>query len=181
MEAQTTTKTLWNVDPTRSEVQFKVRHLVISTVTGTFNSFNGQIKSTNEDFDGAEVSFEIDVNSVDTNVKDRDAHLRSADFFDVEQFPKMTFDGALAKNGDGYALEGDLTLKDKTQKVALIAELGGIMEDPYGQTKAGFEINGKLNRKDFGLTWHQVTEAGGVVVGDEVKLHFNIQVVKSQD
>lgn len=180
MEAQTTTNTMWNVDPTHSEVQFKVRHLVISTVTGTFKKFSGSMNAQSDDFDGAQVQFEIETASVDTNVEDRDNHLRSADFFDAENYPKMVFKGKLSKKGDAqYDLLGDLTIKETTKSVTLDAELGGVMEDPYGNTKAGFEITGKLNRKEFGLTWHQVTEAGGVVVGDEVKMHFNIQVARS--
>lgn len=179
MSTDTAVKTTWNVDPMHSEVQFKVRHLVISTVTGTFNNFSGSMTSDGDDFNGAEVNFEIDVNSIDTNVKDRDAHLRSADFFDVENFPKMIFSGKLHQDGDDYTIKGNLTIKDVTKPVELKAELGGVAQDPYGNTKAGFEISGKINRKDYGLTWHQVTEAGGVVVADEVRMSFNIQVAKA--
>lgn len=179
MNTKTAVKTTWNVDTMHSEVQFKVRHLVISTVTGTFNSFSGSMESEGEAFDGAAVHFEIDTASVDTNVKDRDAHLRSADFFDVENFPKMTFEGKLHQNGDDFSIKGNLTIKDVTKPVELKAELGGVAQDPYGNTKAGFEINGKINRKEYGLTWHQVTEAGGVVVADEVRMSFNLQVAKA--
>ncbi|WP_370087160.1 YceI family protein [Ekhidna sp.] len=176
---ETLTKTQWKIDPTHSEVQFKVKHLVISTVTGTFKSFEGHLETEQEDFDNAEVSFSLDVNSIDTNVKDRDNHLKSDDFFSVENYPNITFEGRLQKNGNDYKLVGPLTIKDVSKELELDVEYGGTMEDGYGNTKAGFEIKGKINRKDFGLTWNMVTEAGGVVVGDEVKLDLNIQLALS--
>ncbi len=175
----TLTKTTWKIDNTHSEVQFKVKHLVISTVTGTFKKFSGTLENDGEDFDGAEAAFTLDTSSVDTNVADRDAHLKSEDFFASEQYPNITFEGKLSKNsGDSYTMTGPLTIRDITREVSLNVEYGGSMVDGYGQTKAGFEISGKINRKDFGLTWSMVTEAGGVVVGDEVKLVLNIQVVQ---
>ncbi|MCB0853007.1 MAG: YceI family protein [Bacteroidetes bacterium] len=174
------TKTKWTIDPTHSEVQFKVKHLVISTVTGTFKEFEGNLETETEDFEGANASFSLNVNSVDTNVADRDNHLKSNDFFNAEQYPNITFNGTLNKvNSGDYKLIGDLTIRDVTKKVELDVEYGGSMVDGYGQTKAGFEISGKVNRKEFGLTWSMVTEAGGVVVGDNVKLQPNVQVVKS--
>lgn len=172
--------TKWNIDPTHSEVQFKVKHLVISTVTGQFNKFEGSIESDGENFDGASASFQLDINSISTNVADRDAHLKSDDFFSAEKFPHIKFsNGKLTKNGDDFKLVGDLTIKDITKPITLDVEYGGSMTDGYGQHKAGFEVNGKINRKEFGLTWSMVTEAGGVVVGDEVRLHLNIQAVKA--
>lgn len=169
----------WNIDPTHSEVQFKVKHLVISTVTGTFNAFSGSLETENEDFDGAKATFELETATVDTNVKDRDNHLRSPDFFDAEKYPILRFEGVLTRSGeDGYHLDGPLTIKETTKEVTLDVSFGGIMVDPYQQTKAGFEINGVINRKEFGLTWSAITEAGGVVVGDEVKLHLNIQLTR---
>lgn len=177
---ETLTKTTWRIDPTHSEVQFKVKHLVISTVTGTFKAFEGTINTENEDFDGAEASFSLDVSSIDTNVADRDAHLKSDDFFSAEKYPNITFNGKLNKVSDKtYKLVGLMTIKDVTKELELDVELGGTMVDGYGQTKAGFEINGVIDRKEFGLTWSMVTEAGGVVVADDVKLHLNIQLVKS--
>ncbi|MBK6264505.1 YceI family protein [Marivirga sp. S37H4] len=174
------TKTKWNIDPTHSEVQFKVKHLVISTVSGQFSKFEGSLETEGDDFDGASASFQLDVNSVNTNVVDRDTHLKSADFFSAEQFPYIKFsNGKLNKAGDDYKLKGDLTIKDITRPITLDVEYGGSMVDGYGQNKAGFEVNGKINRKEFGLVWNMVTEAGGVVVGDEVKLQLNIQVVKA--
>lgn len=180
METLVDKKTKWSIDPTHSEVQFKVKHLVISTVSGTFKAFSGTLESETEDFDGAKASFSIETASVDTNVADRDNHLRSAEFFNSEKFPHLTFEGELKKTGlDGYKLVGPMTIKDITKVVELHVELGGVMVDGYGQTKAGFEINGVINRKEFGLTWSMVTEAGGVVVGDDVKLHLNVQVIKA--
>jgi len=181
METTTSTAvaTRWAIDPAHSEVQFKVKHLVISTVTGTFKSFEGGLVTRSEDFDGAEVDFKIDVNSIDTNVSDRDAHLRSEDFFAADKFPYITFNGRLEKKHDNnYSLRGNLNMRGVSKAIVLDAEPGGTMVDPYGNTKAGFEVTGKLNRKEFGLNWSAVTEAGGVVVGDEIKLHFNVQLAK---
>jgi polyisoprenoid-binding protein YceI len=173
-------KTTWTIDPTHSEVQFKVRHLVISTVTGQFNSFEGRLETAEANhFDGSKVSFSLDVTSIDTNVKDRDAHLQSADFFDASKYPNITFSGKLSKKSeDTYKLSGSLKIKEAEKEITLEANYGGTMTDGYGQTKAGFEITGKINRKEFGLTWDMVTEAGGVVVGDDVRLILNVQVVK---
>ncbi len=170
----------WALDPTHSEAQFKVKHLVISTVTGTFKSFEGSFESDSEDFEGAAISFSLDTNSIDTNQEQRDGHLKSGDFFDVENYPKITFKSTsfTKKKGDDYKLVGDLTIKDVTKSVELEVELGGIAVDPYGNTKAGFEVSGKINRKDFGLTWSAITEAGAVVVGEDIKLQFNVQFIK---
>lgn len=177
---ETLTKTTWAIDPTHSEVQFKVKHLVISTVTGSFKSFEGILETDSDDFEGATIQFSADVNSIDTNMEQRDAHLKSADFFDAENHPKLIFVSSsfIQKEEDTYTLVGDLTMRGVTKAVTLSAVYGGQMVDFYGNTKAGFEIKGKINRKDFGLNWGAVTEAGGVVVSDEVKLHFNIQLVK---
>jgi len=173
------TPTSWVIDPTHSEIQFKVKHLVISTVTGSFKSFEGTVESETEDFEGAKVNFSADTASIDTNQAQRDEHLKSADFFDSEKHPKLSFSGILTSTGDeSYTLKGDLTVKDVTKPFEFAVEYGGNMTDFYGQNKAGFEITGKINRKEFGLEWSAVTEAGGVVVGDEVKLIANVQVVK---
>jgi polyisoprenoid-binding protein YceI len=174
MSTATVTTTKWAIDPTHSEVSFKVKHLVISTVTGNFKSFEGGAESSSDDFQGAEISFTADISSIDTNQSDRDTHLKSADFFDAEKYPKMTFTGIL----EGDKVKGELTIKDITKEVELSADFGGIVEDPYGQTKAGFELEGKVSRKEFGLLWNAVTEAGSVVVSDQVRILANIQVVK---
>jgi polyisoprenoid-binding protein YceI len=171
--------TKWIIDPTHSEVSFKVKHLVISTVTGYFRSFEGSAESSSEDFSGAKIEFSAAIDSIDTNQKDRDAHLKSADFFDAATNPNLTFaNGVLEKKGEDYVLKGDLTMRETTLPVELAVELGGVAGDPYGNTKAGFEISGKVSRKAFGLTWSAVTEAGSVVVGDEVKIIASIQLIK---
>lgn len=170
----TTTTTKWAIDPTHSEVSFKVKHLVISTVTGYFRKFEGSAESTSDDFNGAKVSFTADINSIDTNQSDRDGHLKSDDFFNAEKFPKMSFSGIL----EGSTLKGDLTIRDITKTVTMDVDFGGVAGDPYGNTKAGFEIEGKISRKEFGLMWNAVTEAGSVVVSDQVRIILSIQLVK---
>ena len=170
--------TKWIIDPTHSEVAFKVKHLVISTVTGYFRAFEVHAEATSDDFSGAAVAFSLDVNSIDTNQSDRDQHLKSADFFDTASFPSIAFAGKIVNHGGEYQLQGDLTLKGITQQVTLDVTYGGTVADPYGQTKAGFEIEGKLNRKDYGLTWSAITEAGSVVVSDQVRLQLSVQLVK---
>jgi len=179
MSTVTAVATKWGIDTTHTEVQFKVKHLVISTVTGFFKKFSGSVESETEDFDGASVNFNLDVNSIDTNQADRDTHLKSPDFFAAEQYPSLDFTGTLKKvAGNDYKLDGALTMRGTTKAVVLDVEFGGIMVDPWGNTKAGFEINGKINRKDFGLNWNALTEVGGMVVSEEVKLHINAELAK---
>jgi polyisoprenoid-binding protein YceI len=181
MTTAVATETKWGIDVTHSEVQFKVKHLVISTVTGSFKKFSGEVTSEGEDFNNAAVNFTIDVNSIDTNQPDRDAHLKSEDFFAAAQYPSITFSKGFLKkvSGESYKLIGNLTLRDVTKAVELDVEFGGIVKDPWGNIKAGFELNGKINRKDFGLSWSALTEAGGMVVGEDVKLHLNIELAKA--
>lgn len=166
------------IDPSHSEVQFKVKHLMVSTVTGLFSQYEGQLDMAGDDFENAKIQFSADVASISTGNEQRDGHLKSADFFDIEQFPKLTFEStSMTKTGDDtYKLEGNLTMHGVTKPVTLKAEYGGQMVDFYGQTKAGFELAGTLKRKEFGLMWDGVTEAGGVVVSDDVRLVLNIQV-----
>ena len=180
MTTEVLTQTKWGIDTTHTDVSFKVKHLVISTVTGFFKKFSGSVIAESDDFDNAIVNFTIDVTSIDTNQTDRDGHLKSEDFFAAAQYPSITFaNGTLKKiKGEAYQLSGDLTIRDITKPVALDVTFGGIVKDPYGNTKAGFEITGKINRKEFGLSWNAITEAGGVVVSEEVKLIINAQVVK---
>lgn len=169
----------WILDPMHSEVQFKVKHLVISTVTGTFKEVEGSLNTNTEDFSAADVEFSIDVNSIDTNQTDRDNHLKSADFFNAEEFPAIKFKStSFTKAGDDYNLEGNLTIKDITKSVSLAVEFGGIATDFYGNIKAGFEVTGKINRKEFGLVWDGITEAGSIVVGEDIKLAINVQFSK---
>jgi polyisoprenoid-binding protein YceI len=168
-------KTIWKVDPAHSEFTFKVKHMMISTVSGQFGKFDVTAENTGDDFTNGTVEVEVEIDSINTKNTDRDAHLKSDDFFNAEQYPLLTFKSS---HFDGEKLKGDLTIRNITQKVTLDVEFNGIAVDPYGQTKAGFEITGEINRKDFGLKWDAVTEAGNVVVSDKVKLAINIQLVK---
>lgn len=172
--------TTWAIDPSHSEISFKVKHLVVTTLTGKFDAFEGKLESTADDFSNASIQFSADINSINTGNADRDGHLKSDDFFNAASFPKLTFhSSSFVKTGDNtYKLTGDITLRDVTKSIELDVEYGGTMVDPWGNTKAGFEINGKLKRKEFGLKWDAITEAGGAVVSDEVKLHLNVQLVK---
>ncbi len=177
----TETKTLWKIDPSHSEVQFKVKHLVISTVTGSFGSYDGKIEADGDDFKNAKATFTADIDSISTNDEDRDQHLKSDDFFNAEEYPQLTFESTnFEKVGDGeYKVTGDLTIRDVTKEVELDVVHGGTVGDPYGNTKAGFEVTGTISRKEFGLTWNAVTEAGNVVVGDKIKLQLNVQFIQS--
>ncbi len=176
--APVTTSTTWSIDAYHSEIHFKVKHLVITTVTGKFRNFSGTVETTNDDFTHAKIEFSADINSIDTGAEARDTHLKSPDFFDAEKHPELKFkSNSFSKKGDDYILHGDLTIRDITRPIELAVEFNGTTKDPfYGKTKAGFELNGKINRKDFGLVWGALTETGGAVVGDEVKLHANIQL-----
>jgi polyisoprenoid-binding protein YceI len=175
-------KTTWVIDPTHSEVAFKVKHLMISNVKGLFSEFSGQLVTDGNDFSSSEIDFQINPASISTGAADRDGHLKSPDFFDVENFKKITFtSGKLAKTGDDeFVLSGNLSIKGVLQPVKLDVEFGGIMTDPWGNVKAGFTINGKINRKDFGLTWNAALEAGGVLVGEEIRLNLDIQLLQQR-
>jgi polyisoprenoid-binding protein YceI len=179
-ETATAAATKWVLDAMHSEVQFKIKHLVISTVTGSFNSFAGTMQSDSDDnFENAQLEFSLDVDSIDTNQEQRDAHLKGEEFFNSAQFPTIKFAStSFVKHGDTYKVTGDLTMKDVTKPVTLEAEYGGSAVDFYGNHKAGFEVTGKINRKEFGLTWGGITEAGAIVLGDDVKLIANVQFAK---
>ncbi|MCE6988357.1 YceI family protein [Dyadobacter sp. CY323] len=172
--------TKWIVDPAHSEVQFKIKHLVISTITGSFNNFEGGATSDLNNFENAEIHFSLDVSSIDTNVEMRDAHLRSADFFDAEQFPHITFQSNYFHKvkGDLYKLSGLLTLKGITNPIELDAEYGGSERDADGNVRIAFEVEGRLSRQEYGLNYMQLTDSGGLVIGEDVKLIANIQLVK---
>lgn len=172
--------TNWKIDPTHSEIQFKVKHLMITTVTGNFNEFDATAVTEGDDFSSVSaVDFTASIDSISTNNAQRDEHLRSADFFDASQYPALIFKSSRVEgSGDDYIVSGDLTIKDTTKPITLKAEFGGIVVDPYGQTKAGFTVSGKISRKEFGLTWSAVTEAGQVVVSDDIRLNAEIQFVK---
>lgn len=170
----------YKLDPMHSEVTFKIRHLMITNVSGSFSKFDATLIAEKEDFTDAKITFEADVDSISTGSEQRDGHLKGDDFFSVEKFPKITFisTGIIKKSDEDFALTGDLTIRDTTKSITLNVSYGGIMADFYGQTKAGFEITGKINRKEFGLTWGAVTEAGGVVLADDVKINVQVQMVK---
>ncbi|KAA2244609.1 YceI family protein [Chitinophaga agrisoli] len=172
--------TTWKIDAAHSEIQFKVKHLMISTITGNFTSFDSSVQTNGDDFTSAVVSFEANVDSITTKNADRDKHLQAEDFFHAASYPKVTFVSKEVKKVDdaNYTVSGDLTVRGVTKPVVLNAEYGGIITDPWGQVKAGFELTGKINRKDYGLSFHAVTEAGGIVVGDEVKLHLAVEYIK---
>jgi polyisoprenoid-binding protein YceI len=172
--------TKWAVDPTHSEIGFKVKHMMFTNVSGKFAKFTAEAETEGDNFENAQFDFSADIDSVSTGNADRDAHLLSGDFFNAEQHPKMTFRStAFTKKNEGeYTLTGDLTIHGVTKPVTLDAEFGGIAKDPWGNTKAGFTLTGKLNRKDFGLTWNAALETGGVLVSDDVKLAIELQFVK---
>jgi polyisoprenoid-binding protein YceI len=170
----------WTIDLAHSEVQFKVKHLMISTVTGSFKKFEGEAETDSDDFKGASIRFSIDTASVDTNQEQRDGHLRSPEFFDSVQFPNIEFVSTEfnQKAGQDYVLKGNLTIKGASKAVELAADFGGITKDSYGNTKAGFELTGTINRKDYGLTWNATTELGAIMLGDDVKLIISVQLAK---
>ena len=169
----------WTLDPTHSELQFKVKHLMITTVTGSLKSFSAALTSTGDEFTNAAISFSGDISSLDTGNTDRDNHLKSGDFFDAEKFPTLDFKStSMEKDGSDYLIKGDLTIKETTKQVKLIAEFGGIATDPWGNTKAGFTLSAKINRSEFGLTWNAALETGGVMVSEEVRILGELQFVK---
>lgn len=172
--------TSWVIDPSHSEIQFKVKHLMISTVTGQFNTFNSTIETSENDFTTAKAHFSADIDSISTNNEQRDAHLKANDFFDAENYPQLTFESEKIEQTDdeNYRVSGILTMRGISKNVVLDAELGGIAQDPWGGTRAGFSLTGKINRKDFGVSFSMLTETGGIALGEEVKLLLNLQYVK---
>lgn len=172
---ETTVNTNWKIDPTHSEIEFKVKHMMISTVTGSFADFDATVEADKENFEDAKFSFNTKIDSINTKNGDRDTHLKSEDFFNAEKYPTLSFK---SKSFDGEKMVGDLTIKNVTKEVVLNVDFNGIAVDPYGQTKAGFEAEGTISRKDFDLSWNAVTEAGSIVVSDKVKLIANLQFTK---
>ncbi len=171
----------WSIDPVHSEIQFKVKHMMISTITGSFQKFDADIEVPGDDLSKAKVEFSADADSITTNNAQRDNHLKSADFFGAEKHPKVTFSANRAESVDrdgSWTLYGDLSMNGITKEVKLDVEWGGMMKDPYGNTKAGVSIHGKVNRKDWGLNWNTALEAGGVMVSDEVRIACEVQLVK---
>ncbi|MEO8070174.1 MAG: YceI family protein [Acidobacteriota bacterium] len=175
-----TNQTVWNFDPSHSELGFAVRHLMISTVRGRFSGFKGTVALDGDDFSTATVDVTIDATTVDTREPKRDAHLRSADFFDAARFPTLTFKSRRVENiGDGeFTLIGDLTIRGVSREVSLAVTAEGTQRDPWGNERAGFGARGTIKRSAFGLEWNQALETGGVLVGDDVKLVIEAQLIR---
>jgi polyisoprenoid-binding protein YceI len=173
-------QTNWVLDPTHSEITFKVKHLMITNIKGEFRTFSASISSSNADFTSAKASANIDVNTIFTNNNDRDGHLKSADFFDVENNPTISFTSTCFSKSSvsNFTLTGILAIKGVAKEVQLDVEFAGINKDPWGNEKAGFTLEGKINRKDWGLNWNAALETGGVLVGEEVKISAELQFVK---
>ena len=168
----------YTIDAAHSIVKFKVKHLMISTITGEFKTFDATMESAAADFTDAKVSFSADIDSITTGQEQRDGHLKSDDFFNAAEYPKLSFvsTGIVKTGPESYKLTGDLTIRDITKSIDIDVVHGGTMVDFYGQKKEGFELTGKVSRQDFNLKWNAVTEAGGIVVGDEIKLELHIQM-----
>ncbi|RHW42562.1 polyisoprenoid-binding protein [Neobacillus notoginsengisoli] len=175
-------KTKWAIDPVHSSVDFSVRHMMIANVKGTFQSFDATVVADPSDLTNAEISFTIDAASIDTRNEDRDNHLRSADFFDAEQHPKITFNATdIKKTDEGeYDVTGGLTIRGVTRPQTFVVVYEGSGKDPWGNEKAGFSGTGSINRADYGLTWNAALETGGVLVGDKIKISFEIQAAKAE-
>jgi polyisoprenoid-binding protein YceI len=181
-QAINTKNTKWSLDAAHSEIGFKVRHLMISNVKGTFKKFDADIRTTHKDFTTVQVDLWIDAASIDTDDEKRDHHLRSADFFDVENFTQITFTTSSIEKPDKHGrheLWGELTMKGITKVIKLDVYFGGIATDPWGNEKAGFTVSGSINRSDWGLTWNNLLEAGGLLVGEEVSISCELELLNS--
>jgi polyisoprenoid-binding protein YceI len=177
--------TIWTIDPTHTAVEFAVKHMMFTTVRGRFNKLTGTIIVDEQNPANSRVDVEIDATSIDTGVPDRDAHLRSADFLDAEKFPTLTFrsasvQGALAKEGDEFEVAGELTIRGTTMPVTLTATFQGLGKDPWGNQRSGFAARTELDRRQFGLTWNQALETGGVLVAHNVRIEIEAQAVEGQ-
>lgn len=172
-------KTVWVLDPVHSELTFKVKHMMISNVKGHFKTF--KVNVTGDDILKSVVTVAIDTTTIDTGSEQRDTHLKSADFFDVENHPEMTFHSTSIEQDDDddeFVMKGMLTIKGISKEIELEVEFGGVNKDPWGNEKAGYSVEGKINRKDWGLNWNAALETGGLLVSDEVKITGEIQFVK---
>ncbi|MEO5998281.1 MAG: YceI family protein [Chitinophagaceae bacterium] len=174
--------TKWALDPAHSEIQFKVKHLLISTVTGEFKKFDATVETEGDDLTTAKIQLTVDIDSISTNNEQRDAHLKSGDFFEAEKHPKLTFvsDKLEKMDEEGYRLYGKLTMRGTTKDVVLKAEFGGSTVDPWGNTRVGFELTGKIDRQDFGVSFGMISETGGLLLGNDVKIFANAEFVKQQ-
>ena len=176
------TKTKWLLDPIHSELQFKIKHLMISNVSGAFKSFSAEVETEDEDFSTAKINLTAQMDSISTNNEQRDAHLRNSDFFEVEKYPELKFKSTKVEevDSDTFMLHGELTMKGVTKPVKLDVEFNGATKDPWGGERAGFVITGKINRADWGINFNSVLETGGVVLGEEVKINSEIELVKQE-
>jgi polyisoprenoid-binding protein YceI len=174
-------KIKWVLDPAHSEVRFRIRHMMISQVTGQFNKFEADVETEDEDFTTAKIRFTADLDSITTNNEQRDAHLKSGDFFDIASYPQVVFEGKKLEkvNGD-YKLHGTISIRGVDKDLVLDAEYGGSARDPWGNTRVGFSVTGKINRKDFGLTYNTALETGGVLIGDEVKIDAHVEFIRQE-
>jgi len=175
--------TKWILDPTHSEIGFKIKHLMITNVSGNFNKFEVSVKTDGDDFSNAQISANVDVASINTNNSQRDEHLRNADFFEADKYPYITFKSTRIQKIDeeNFHLLGELTIKETTRPVKLVLEYGGVSKDPYGNVKAGFSLAGKINRHNFGVSYNAVLETGGVALGEDIKINGEIQLVKQME
>ncbi len=171
-------QTAWDIDKSHTNIKFNATHLVITEVTGDFKEYEAKVESRGDDFDGADVAFTAQVASINTGNEQRDNHLKSDDFFNVEKFPELKFSGKVVKVGGEYKLKGDLTMRDVTQEVIFDVDYKGMVTDPWGNTKAGFKILGVVNRFDYGLQWNALMEAGGAVVSEDIEIECNVQLQK---
>jgi polyisoprenoid-binding protein YceI len=174
-------QTNWSLDNSHSNVKFTITHMIISELEGNFKTYNGTVTSAADDFQNANIEFNVDVNSINTDDEKRDGHLKGADFFNAEKFPMMKFKSTSFKkvNEKNYSLEGDLTIREVTKKVKFDVVYNGLVKDPWGNTKAGFKAKSKINRFDYGLKWNAAVEAGGLVVSNEVEISLNIELKKN--
>ncbi len=172
--------TKWAMDATHAEVHFKVKHMLVSNVTGNFKTFNASVETEGDDMSTAKVHFTADIDSISTNNEQRDGHLKTGDFFDAANHPQLTFDSEKLEkvSGDDYKLHGTLTMRGVSKPVVLNVEYGGMMQDPWGNTRVGFSVAGKINRKDFGVSFNMASETGGILLGEDVAISANVEFVK---
>ena len=180
---QALTRTKWSLDPSHSQIGFKVKFLMVTNIRGVFNEYNGSIYTTGDNFSDAEIDLWIDPASISTGDARRDTHLKSPDFFDAENFEEMRFRGNTLKriNESEYVLHGDLSIKEVTKRIKLDVEFNGIIKDTWGGKRAAFVVSAKISRRDFGLTWNTTLETGGVMVGDEVAIECEIQLIQQAE
>ncbi|MFT6850085.1 MAG: polyisoprenoid-binding protein YceI [Sphingobacteriales bacterium] len=175
-------QTTWNADKSHSKITFSATHMVISETEGEFKDYAGSISTKDGSFENADIKFDIDINSITTDNDQRDGHLKSGDFFNAEKYPKMKFTSTSFKQvkGKNWELLGNLTIKDITKPITLDVKYNGTIKDPYGNTRAGFKIKGDLNRFDYDLKWSSALETGGLVVGEEVGIEINLELIQAK-